>query len=444
MRNAIRSILIGAAILAPALSHAAGFDCAKASTPIEKAICASPKVSALDGELGDAFKAALAAHPDKADALKLDQRHWLASRDEMIGSQVRDEPGKALTDDVAGYRGRIDFLKGIDAPVPRPLDTIRAALPRLAGSAHDVLTTLAARGVPLEVAKDSDMSKPSDFPYQPDKTVADALAEADGSAQYRVLAGSPVSSVYSLQGTMHCWSETPFRIEGKKAIAVAAPDAWGADCMSSHELVRIAGDYAAVVVGYPEADELRVQAARWEGKAFGKDSLLVARFDHTLSAKGSACAPKQSPCDDFATTATALAARFDRSPIPVTLARLPQGADKSAYAAAYAAATAKGGIAAKDTETRPSLPDFGSDYATGSMADYSGDGTLFPLVYRGETVLGYIDHGHMGWRVNGDWIVSAWRLKAGKLEPVASAYVEVKRGAFLLSSMVPVPAPDPQ
>lgn len=429
--------------LAPVLTHAAGFDCAKASTPIEKAICASPKVSALDGELGDAFKTALTAHPEKADALKLDQRHWLASRDETIGGQLRDKPGKTLPDNVAGYRDRIDFLKGLDAAVPKPLAVIAAALPKLAGSENSALETLAATGVPLVVAKESDMAKPSDFPYQPDKTVADALAEGNGDAQYRVLAGSPVSSVYSLQGTAHCWSETPFRIEGKKAIAVAAPDAWGADCMSSHELVKIAGDYAAVVVGYSEVDELRVQAARWEGKAFGKDALLVARFDHTLSIKGSACAPKQSPCDDFATTAMTLVSRFDRSPIVGTLARLPQGADKAAYAASYAAAAAEGGLAAKETQTHPSLPDFGTDYTADSMADYSSDGTLFPLTFRGETLLGYIDHGHLGWRDNGDWMISAWRLKAGKLEPVASAYIEVKRGAFLLSSMVPVPAPDP-
>ncbi|MDQ7996275.1 MAG: lysozyme inhibitor LprI family protein [Luteibacter sp.] len=438
-----KTICVGTMLLMPLLSHAAGFDCAKASSATEKAICASPEVSKLDGELGDAFKGVMAAHPEKADALKLDQRHWIASRDEAIAAQLRHTPGTSLPASAARYRDRIDFLKGLDAPVPKPLDVIAAALPKLSGSQYDVLHGLAAKGVPLVVAKSSDMSKPSDFPYEADKTVANALTEGSGDAQYRVLAGSPVSSVYSLQGTANCWSETPFRIEGKKAIAVEAPDAWGADCMSSHELVKIAGDYAAVVVGYGGVDELRVQAARWEGKAFGKDALLVARFDHTLSIKGSACAPKQSPCDDFAATAMTVANRFDRSPLADTLARLPQGADKAAYAAAYAAATADDGMAAKKSQTRPSLPDFGTGFTDGSMADYSAEGTLFPLTFRGETLLGYIDHGHVGWRVNDDWIVSAWRLKAGQLEPVASAYIEVKRGAFLLSSMVPVPAPDP-
>lgn len=443
MRTTIKTFCLGAILFAPTLTYAAGFDCTRASTPIEKAICASPRLSALDGELGDAFKAAIAAHPDKADALKLDQRHWLADRDAAVWSQLRDEPGKPLRDDIGGYRGRIDFLKGLDATAPRPLDVIRAALPKLAGSDKGVLETLAAQGVPVTVAKDGNLEKPTDFPYQPDKGVADALAEAGNDAQYRVLAGSPVSSVYSLQGTMHCWSEAPFRIEGKKAISVEAPDAWGPDCMSSHELVKIGDDYAALVMGYPSTDELRIQTASWEGKAFGKDALLVARFDHVLSVKGSACAPKQSPCEEFATTAMTYATRFDRNPVPATLARLPQGADKAAYAAAYAAATAKGGMAAKDAGANPTLPDFGNDFTGGEMADYSSDGTLFPLTFRGETLLGYIDHGHIGWRVNDNWLVSAWRLKAGKLEPVASAYIDVKRGALLLSSMVPVPAPDP-
>ncbi len=60
---------------------AAGFDCAKAATPIEKRICADPALSALDDQLTAAYKAALAAAPSGREAVKADQRAWLITRD---------------------------------------------------------------------------------------------------------------------------------------------------------------------------------------------------------------------------------------------------------------------------------------------------------------------------------------------------------------------------
>ena len=72
-----------AAVLgASALSaHAASFDCKAATTKQEKLICATPKLSADDDKVGEAYKAwlAVAADPAKAEVLA-DQRAWLARR----------------------------------------------------------------------------------------------------------------------------------------------------------------------------------------------------------------------------------------------------------------------------------------------------------------------------------------------------------------------------
>jgi hypothetical protein len=76
------------------------------------------------------------------------------------------------------------------------------------------------------------------------------------------------------------------------------------------------------------------------------------------------------------------------------------------------------------------------------MTGYDSEATLFPLTFRGETLVGYIGHGHVGWRANDDWMVSAWRLKNGKLEAVASAYVNVVRGSLLLSAPILAPPPE--
>jgi uncharacterized protein YecT (DUF1311 family) len=443
MTMTVRMVSAALLLALPLGSHAAGFDCAKASTMVEKAICASPTISALDGQLGDAFRGALANHPGKADALKLDQRHWLAERDEAVAAFLADHPGKPLSADVASYPSRIAFLRGLDGKAPKPLDMVQASLSRLPPGSHDVLGDLAKAGVDIAIATDVPVEDAKAFPYEPDAGLREALSGLDASSGYRKLQGSPVSSLFSVGGTAHCWTEAPFRIEGKKAITVEAPGAWASDCMSLHGMARVGSDFIATVLSNPSPDEMNIEVGRWEGRAFGPDAQLTLRFDHSLAPVGGACAPKQSPCDDFTTAAMAAVTRYERSPMQGTLDRPLKGAEKSAYDAMVAAARGPSGIAPKGgTSSYPDLPAFGTDIASGQMTGYGPEATLFPMTFRGQPLLGFIGHGHIGWRINDDWLVSAWRLKNGKLEPVASAYVAVKRGPLLLSSIVPPPPPE--
>ena len=402
-------LTVGATLwLAPFLAQAAGFDCAKAGTPIEKAICASPAVSALDGQLGDAFRAALADHPDKRDALTIDQRHWLADRDAAIAAVLRDHPGKPLPAEVAQYKDRIDFLQGLDAKAPAPLDRIRDALPRLPSGSRDILADLGKSGLPVVVATEVRIDDAKDFPFTPDATLRKALEERDASSGYRKLPGMPVSSLFTVGGTAHCWTESPFRIEGNAAISVDPPRAWDSDCMSLHGMARIGDDVVATVIGQPSVDETTLGVSRWEGKRFGPDAVLSLRFDHTLAVGGSACAPARSPCEAFASVALAAATRYARSPVTGTLDRPLKGTAKTDYAALLAAARSRSGLTPPgNMPDYPELPAFGSQLASGQMNAYGDDATFFPLDFQGETLLGFIGHGHIGWRVNDDWLVSA-------------------------------------
>jgi uncharacterized protein YecT (DUF1311 family) len=57
---------------------APSFDCAKASTEVEKTICASPDLAKADVALSDAYRAALARAPEEAKPLlRSDQRGWI-------------------------------------------------------------------------------------------------------------------------------------------------------------------------------------------------------------------------------------------------------------------------------------------------------------------------------------------------------------------------------
>jgi uncharacterized protein len=84
------SILIAATLLfmpKPGLAQAS-FDCGKASTATEKAICATPSLSMLDRQLATAYKSARGRVSAAAGKRILsDQRAWLAQRD-RCGAQT--------------------------------------------------------------------------------------------------------------------------------------------------------------------------------------------------------------------------------------------------------------------------------------------------------------------------------------------------------------------
>jgi len=65
-------------LLASGVLQAASFDCAKATTPHEKAVCESPLLSGADDRMAAAYKAALAAAPpEMKGAVRDDQIAWI-------------------------------------------------------------------------------------------------------------------------------------------------------------------------------------------------------------------------------------------------------------------------------------------------------------------------------------------------------------------------------
>ena len=94
--------------ITPALA-APSFDCAKARTVAERAICASADVSQLDSEIANAYKTALIrlrADANAVEALKADQRIFMRYRDDYISNPNFDLMGY--------FTRRRDFLRLID------------------------------------------------------------------------------------------------------------------------------------------------------------------------------------------------------------------------------------------------------------------------------------------------------------------------------------------
>ena len=62
-------------------ARAASFDCARAATPTERAVCGDPRLSALDGRLGVVYGQRVALDP----GLRQIQRGWLLARNAGCG-----------------------------------------------------------------------------------------------------------------------------------------------------------------------------------------------------------------------------------------------------------------------------------------------------------------------------------------------------------------------
>jgi uncharacterized protein len=106
------------------VAHAASFDCAKAKTPQEKAICASPELSAADDKMAAAYKAALAAaRPEKKAAVRDGQRAWLHATVDQCVIPGPASP-RALPDCLLGY-----------------YQARNQQLSNLAGTSHDAFVT---------------------------------------------------------------------------------------------------------------------------------------------------------------------------------------------------------------------------------------------------------------------------------------------------------------
>ena len=115
------------------IAQAASFDCRKATTSDEKAICASPELSAADEEMGRAYKTLLAAaSPEFTAEVREDQLAWIKQRtvickfNETQSSEALqvclktsiDSRTKALRSSVVQAGGTTFFWRSISVNAP--------------------------------------------------------------------------------------------------------------------------------------------------------------------------------------------------------------------------------------------------------------------------------------------------------------------------------------
>ncbi|MFO1371518.1 MAG: lysozyme inhibitor LprI family protein [Candidatus Competibacteraceae bacterium] len=142
----------------------AGFNCGKARTPVEKAICHDTALAERDARLQWAFAGALAQAPERQEPLRREQQQWLAERDRRCAPLLkpgREEAAVACLREL--YDQRILALSGSTAnpPAQQAAVTVRPAeLPaqgkqmaylEIPAAGRYALSTQSKTGVALEL-----------------------------------------------------------------------------------------------------------------------------------------------------------------------------------------------------------------------------------------------------------------------------------------------------
>ncbi len=146
------ALVLAASVLAlRAASVAAGapsFDCTKARTPDEKAICADPALSALDAQLGVIYRRTMQrSNPGEAAALRATQLRWIQDR-----SRDCSADRACLQASLSARLGQLDSVPVEAVPAEAPDHRLEAARPSSHSNAsldlHELRSARPAQATP--------------------------------------------------------------------------------------------------------------------------------------------------------------------------------------------------------------------------------------------------------------------------------------------------------
>ena len=114
----IRHLVLAASLaMAGSAAAAPSFNCAKATTPVEKAICANSALADQDAAIAQQYKTVRSKlDAEAAQSLTADQRYFLGVRDNIYDAPFQGStPAKEIG---TSMRSRLAFLKSINPQPP--------------------------------------------------------------------------------------------------------------------------------------------------------------------------------------------------------------------------------------------------------------------------------------------------------------------------------------
>lgn len=318
--------LITLACLSAAKTAAQSFDCRKAATDVEHAICGDRRLGKLDADVASEFERALESEPQQRQSLLADQRRWLAYRNGRCGVTSARNDCLSLV-----YRDRLRHLQSRSIPAAaichRLADGDWARTSSRGGAAGEASEPPSP---PLFVSAAAlpSFGKPVvDLPewaktQNPSFVVGPKLMEAlqtldDGTIGH--LGHVPGTNLYAItheQGSAHCYVSQFFEVEAGHARPVATPplleDEPEASCYVARGYGRIEGMPAIVQRTLdvdPRMSSKRIVVTWDEAKV---PSACVITTWHSPRFELESC---EGPmCDDFRAAILNLVAAVQKSP----------------------------------------------------------------------------------------------------------------------------------
>ncbi|WP_207483499.1 lysozyme inhibitor LprI family protein [Arenibaculum pallidiluteum] len=418
MRLAACLAPLSAAIWVASATAATGpsFDCAKASTPVDRAICGSPELSALDWDMAQAYRRAMDAAGERGAPLLRSQRRWLADRAKLCTGSGTDNPACLA----AAYRARIAGLQVLGRP-PADACAVLAETARAAGGfpegryGGELSHGLSLSGGPLHLDLDEEpLTREWANRLPLSEEFKDWSSNHLAQTMLRAETDPPVIVVQAFGGSLSCQRMEWFiRDAAGSWKAMEAPETPGDGEGYCYNEVGYLGEFEgapALAVGRGQLEEaslrlLRLGRAGWEPRC-----TITVHYKSRLALTEEFCAGE--PCATLRREAVgwavAAAAQDGAEPTP------PPGLAPSGFA----------GNADEGPMAR--LPTLGRT-ANADMLDFATGSPIFRFDGQGGPYLVRISKGTRGWRESDDYLVGIFRSGAGGTEPVAGYVVSKQR-----------------
>lgn len=432
------------------------FDCAKARTGVERAVCVDQVLSELDRHLADVYQKALLGQTRESRArLVAEQRRWIADRDHRC---VCDGIRTCLVD---AYRLRIAQLRGDRFSVAscqavadawRPLSKSHPdqwPLDALSKDAGGRVRLVEAERIEHEsgLASWAERQIP---PVRLPEGLNDELhgLQMYGWAQIQRIPGTHRYALDVTEGTARCVRSWHFDVaqDGSATLTQLPPNIAGGDetsgCGAVRSIGTVDGQAVHVEEWYDRTSSTRssMTVATWDGSAFSTACQIEFRyaplFDRNTIDSWTDCS--EPKCEPF----------------HVDGPRIVESVQKDGPAAAAREFVARLTPEQRQHYLRGATEPEPIDAADAAQekicpADFAGGLTkeaplALPVVVDGRLYEVRVGHQTSGWRWYADWSLSFFTVeKDGRRTPAGEIAVGIHKGRVLEAVVSPLPWPRP-
>jgi uncharacterized protein len=453
--------------LNPAEAAGPSFDCAKASTRAEKAICQDARLGDLDASLLATLKAALEKDPAARDRLLLEERQWVRDRDHACSPADASPQTTNIVDCLReAYQKRIEVLRlALSQPVAETSDDPSKAVCHKIVDRYKALVEADPEApyrkygyaeAPIELLADSKSSgvtiEPEiyleDFSKNPEVTTLARLPQqappivlskevskgfpdfGEYSVRFTHLSDTNLFRLSSVQGTLGCHVDIFFTVKDGLAKLVPPDNQRGIyaedACGSSFDLGKVDGaPFALSETVRPNGGTSEGAATAWADDKFGPSCTIhfeyAPRFMlHTPNhERDESC--KGPNCDALRQAALHLAEfvnsnQTDAQKLLTEKLSPQQRRD-------FGILKEKSNRADNDQ----------GDAANAGMTDVNP--LLLPLVFENQLYLARVGHFTVGWRTFPDWSVVLEQRDKDTVTEVASFAIGMTNGKLLKATV---------